>query len=246
MTLLELTVVLLVLVALAGLAVPYVSGTGRTAACQATDATMQGVKEAIMGGAAGNGYYADLLGKYPSDKYVGNDYGLKYLFSRDDGIDNDGDTHATAVDNTFDSDDEWQAFNPNTGVGWHGPYLMEGAQLDAATAANLHNSFSKFDPDTNPTGNAHVDHRVTALTQVFDAWHRPIILQVPETCSISSNVTDCARLVSAGPGSGIEPGDARIDTQINDEDAGARDDDRVLFLKIPDPKAGGNTPCDQT
>ena len=46
-TLIELTVVLVILLALAGLAVPYVMGTGSTAMCQTTDATMQTVKEAI-------------------------------------------------------------------------------------------------------------------------------------------------------------------------------------------------------
>ncbi|PKM09905.1 MAG: hypothetical protein CVV06_18465 [Gammaproteobacteria bacterium HGW-Gammaproteobacteria-10] len=56
-TLLELAVVLLVLVVLAGLAMPYIGGTGRMAMCRATDATLQTVKQAIMGGAVGSGSY---------------------------------------------------------------------------------------------------------------------------------------------------------------------------------------------
>ena len=56
-TLLELTVVLLVLVALAGVAIPYLGGTSSTALCNATDVTMQNVKKAIM-----ERYYLDTLG----------------------------------------------------------------------------------------------------------------------------------------------------------------------------------------
>jgi prepilin-type N-terminal cleavage/methylation domain-containing protein len=251
MTLLELSVVLLILIALAGLAVPYVGGTGRTAMCQATDATMQTVKEAIMSGAAGNGYYADLLGQLPRDRFYATGYTLHYLFSRDDGLDNDGDTLLPSSDgiNNVDPDDEWRAYNATTGVGWRGPYLMTGGQLDAATAGGLHTSFSNlFDAGTNPAGNVHVDHRITTMTQVFDAWHRPIVLQVPyyDDGSGDSYHPEYARLVSAGPGSGLEPGEANIDTTIQYGDAQDRDDDRVLFLSNPDPFAGGNTPCDQS
>ncbi|MDI1231380.1 MAG: prepilin-type N-terminal cleavage/methylation domain-containing protein [Methylobacter sp.] len=213
-TLIELSVVLLILVALAGLAVPYVGGIGSTASCQTTDATMHAVKEAIMGGAAGAGFYGDTLGRYPSPKSTPTKYSLAYLFEPGD----------------------WPAYNTKTGVGWRGPYLQNGGVLSTESALN--DSFTAYST-TTPNGKAHIDHNVTTLTQVFDAWHRPIILQVPTTCSISSNPLDCARLVSAG-------GDAIINTPINDEDADLRNDDRVLFLKIPDPKPGGNIPCDQS
>ncbi|MCX7103568.1 MAG: prepilin-type N-terminal cleavage/methylation domain-containing protein [Methylobacter sp.] len=218
MTLIELSVVLLILVALAGLAVPYVGGIGSTASCQTTDATMHAVKEAIMGGAAGNGYYADMLGRYPSpDNNVPTYYALTYLFERGNR----------------------QPYTPKTGVGWRGPYLQTGGMLSSESIVNLDNSFDSYNATTNPNGKAHINHRSTTVTQVFDAWHRPIILQVPATCSISTNPSDCVRLVSAGS-------DAAIDSPINEERASSRNDDRVLFLKIPDPKAGGNTPCDQS
>ncbi|MBL6986592.1 MAG: prepilin-type N-terminal cleavage/methylation domain-containing protein [Methylobacter sp.] len=216
-TLLELSVVLLILVALAGLAVPYVGSIGGTASCQTTDATMHAVKEAIMGGAAGAGFYGDTLGRYPSLQSTPTNYSLTYLFEQGG----------------------WRAYNPKTAVGWRGPYLQNGGILSSESAANLDTSFTAYDAINNPNGKAHINHRVIAITQVFDAWHRPIILQVPETCSISLNSLDCARLVSAG-------NDAVIDTGINDESADPRNDDRVLFLKIPDPKSGGNTPCDQS
>lgn len=240
MTLLELSVVLLILVALAGLAAPYVGGTGRTAMCQATDATLQAVKEAIMGGAAGNGFYADTLGKYPADQ--GNtDYNLRYLFSQG----------------------SWQTYNPGTGVGWRGPYLMSGGHIDSgyvdgdANNGELDDSFARvaadvFDPITNPGGKVHAIIKNVADTQVFDAWQRPIVLQVPyyDDDDGGPNVADYhpeyARLVSAGPGNGIEPGAAAIDTPITEQDSTNRGDDRVLYLGNPDPKAGGNSPCDRT
>jgi len=59
-TLIELSVVLLILVALAGLVSPYVGGTGQKAMCEATDVSMQNIKKVIM-----ENYYVDTLGKYP-------------------------------------------------------------------------------------------------------------------------------------------------------------------------------------
>lgn len=248
MTLLELSVVLLVLTALAGLAVPYVGGIGSTAMCQTTDATMQAVKEAIMGGKGGAGFYGDMLGQLPHDRYFATGYGLNYLFTRDDGLDNDGDSNPPSSDGktNVDPDDEWRAYNAKTGVGWRGPYLQSGGVLSSESIVSLDNSFDSYNATTNPNGKAHINHRSATVTQVFDAWRRPIILQVPATCSMSTDPSDCARLVSAGSGSGLAPGDAIIDTSITDEAASSRNDDRVLFLKIPDPRAGANIPCDES
>lgn len=221
MTLLEITVVLLILIALAGMVVPYVGGTGGAAMCKATDATLQAVKQAIMGGKAGPGYYADTLGNYPADR--GDiDYNLKYLFIAGDKDEDD-------------SIPDWPAYNPQTGVGWRGPYLMTGISLADKTklAANFSNG-------------TYVHALADGDSIVMDGWGRPIVLQVPPTCSISTNPTDCARLVSAGPGTGIGLSDADIDTKIeNNEDASDRGDDRVLFLKIPDPYDKGNTSCQE-
>jgi len=282
LTLIELTVVLLIMIALAGTVLPYVGGVGHSAMCQTTDATLHTVKDAIMGGATGSGYYADLLGQFPRDRYIAtqgdsdpsNDvysYSLHYLFVRDDGKDNDGDTHMPSSDGMtgVDPDDEWRAYTPQTAVGWRGPYLTTGASLDAATVAALDPSFSAVfdsanaatdafvyidmrsydgaDADTTPTG-AEAAH----LIHVLDAWHRPIVLQVPyyDDDGAGPHAADYhpeyARLVSAGPGGGIEPQAAAIDTRIQDQDAGNRGDDRVLFLSLPDPRPGGNVSCDQS
>lgn len=207
MTLLEITVVLLILIALAGMVAPYVSITSGTAACQATDATLQAVRQAIMGGKAGPGYYADTLGYYPKASQASTDtaYNLKYLFEQG----------------------SWPDYNPKTSVGWRGPYLMTGVSLADKTKLASH-----FNNATYVHALADGDSIVT------DGWGRPIILQVPATCQ------DCARLVSAGPGSGPGLSDADIDTAIEgNEGAEVRGDDRVLFLKIADP--GNNKRCDE-
>ena len=225
MTLIELTVVLLVLIALAGVMIPYVSDTGRMAMCQATDATMLAVKEAIMGGGAGVGFYGDTLGSYPKYTKGGADYNLHYLFEIPTG-------------------GGFSSYNPKTAVGWRGPYLMTGmtnqypfdADDDSILTDELHKSFG----DTT-----NYVHSAIAINDqvILDGWGRPLILQVPATCSISSSPEKCARIVSAGPIPGRNIQSNGFTVTKNDDDADPRGDDRVVFLSIPDPKAGGNEPC---
>jgi type II secretory pathway pseudopilin PulG len=220
MTLLEITVVLLILIALAGLVVPYVGGTGGAAMCKATDATLQAVRQAIMGGAAGPGYYADTLGYYPKASQASTDtaYNLKYLFEQG----------------------SWDEYNPKTGVGWRGPYLLTGSVINSPLNASFGTVFNPDTPAT--TAYVHVDITTDTGEHVFDGWHRPIILQIPYFDNAPQ--PDYARLVSAGPGSGLKSDEAAIDTTIQSSDASNRDDDRVLFLKIPDP--GNNSSCDES
>jgi len=223
MTLIELTVVLLILVALAGLAIPYVGGTNRMAYCEATDASMQAIKTAIMGGGVNSGFYTDLLGKYPRNKFNVDEYNLRLLYEIGG----------------------WRAYNPKTAVGWRGPYLMSGSKIPSG----LNDSFKDvYNHSTASDKVVHVDMTADNGSHPIDAWGRPIIIQVPYDSSGVANL-DYARLVSAGAGSGISPSDASIDTKIEYSttfpDAADRGDDRVLYLKMPDPLVGGNQPCNQ-
>lgn len=238
MTLIELSVVLMILVALAGLAAPYVGGIGSTASCQTTDATMHAVKEAIMGGTAGAGFYGDTLGEYPkaTKGQTTADYTLNYLFTKPA---------------------PWDEYNAKTGVGWRGPYLQSGGVLSLEDIVNLDSSFDAYNATTNPNGKAHINHRVNTVTQVFDAWHRPIILQIPYDTSTTPPTAhpEYARLISAGPtfsGSAIDTKIQYDSTFVDGNgvhhplpDALDRNDDRVIYLKMPDPLPGGNTPCDE-
>jgi len=150
MTLLELSVVLLILIALAGLAIPYIGGTSRNALCDATDITMANVKRAIM-----DRYYLDTLGKFPQDLdgLTANSppsYNLHYLFSNSN----------LAASRTH------KLFDPGTATGWRsGGYLQSGFVLES----NLSGTFA----NTIYTDKFLANHIVT-----LDGWGRPIVLQV--------------------------------------------------------------------
>jgi len=219
MTLIELTVVLLILVALAGLALPYVSGTSRKALCDATDVSMMNIKQVIM-----QRYYLDTLGAFPVDK--GNtDYSLHYLFSKGDGTGTD-----------------WSNFDLDSQVGWNGPYLQNGMILDAINLGQLDSSFTN-------AGDGHVNRAFAENDNiVLDAWGRPFVLQVDSVTSGActnwgGNTTDvhCARLVSAGFGSGVGMGNGSIETLLTGTQA---NDDRILYLNVPRPVGDSNRICD--
>ena len=230
MTLIELTVVLLILVALAGLVVPYVGGTSRKALCDATDVSMQNIKSVIM-----NRYYLDTLGYFPKDTKAGSDYSLHYLFTQPA-------TQPTG----------WNNFDIDSQVGWRGPYLQNGMTLDAA--ASLHSSFTSTTTYTNKVF-ANGDSIVLDawgrpfVLQVIES-------DTDNKCwGVITSENFCARLVSAGKGhngpglfanSGGEV--AFIETtesmlgQNSDQGDGIGDD-RLLYLNIPTPPGDENTPC---
>ncbi|WP_341327418.1 hypothetical protein [Methylotuvimicrobium sp. KM2] len=213
LTLLELSVVLLVLIALAGLMVPYVVGTGQMAMCQATDATMHAVKEAIMGGSAGPGFYADTLGYYPKNSRNSDltDINLTYLFKPG----------------------EFESYNPKTAVGWRGPYLQTGGVAPASLDASF-----------TDTSEGKVHQVLTGgQEQVLDAWGKPIVLQIPIDTNDSNKPNfDYARLVSAGRNGSLDTAIAYNGSSVYHPDASDRNDDRVLYLRMPDPDH--NEPCD--
>jgi len=223
MTLIELTVVLLILIALAGVTVPYAVGTGRKSMCDATDLSMMNIKKVIM-----EKYYLDTLGYFPKntkDNTVLTDYSLNFLFKKPSG---------------------WGNFAPDSQVGWRGPYLQNGMILDPANLGKLDASF------TNAT--IAVDGNVNqAFAQgdniVLDAWGRPFVLQVPTVANcktilglaINPSKGQCARLVSAGFGSGVGMGKGSIDTLLT---GGRVNDDRILYLSTSTLAGDINPPCD--
>jgi len=223
MTLIELTVVLLILIALAGLALPYMGGTSSKALCNATDVSMANIKKVIM-----NGYYLDTLGKFPQNLDglsvatggVSVEYNLHYLFSQKNLV----------------GDRVHKAFDPDSAIGWRdGGYLQNGLVLKSdKTTGN-------FD-DSDYTDPLKEDHIV-----VIDSWGRPIVIQVEiqagGTCpnwGISTTESHCTRLVSAGQGSGLSSDEASIDTKIAEHRGG---DDRVLYLNVPTPADDINPSC---
>jgi type II secretory pathway pseudopilin PulG len=244
MTLIEMGVVLLIVVTMAGLALPRLSGSTRAAACQTTDASLAAVRDAIMGSGAAAGYYGD-MGTLPAnpDPAKNTQYDLHYLFSRFDK------TNAKCSD-PLKMDDPAQCrqhskFNPTTQRGWRGPYLRGGLTVQTGRASDTNTPPGDLSA-RNFTNASYVNAAVAdGDSIVADAYSNfqnpvfiapsPIILQVPTTCPDYIDNRYCARLVSAGP-------DGVLNATLDNAGALNRNDDRVLFLQIPDP--WHNAACD--
>ncbi len=238
-TLLELTLVLLLLIVLAGLILPYTATTVAQSACQATDATLAAVREAIAGGSPGPGYYSDLDRRLPYYRAAGGNEDC-----HDDDNASGGTPryhlHFLFAVSTFGSPakslcpKELQSFRSKLALGWRGPYLQGGAKLPQALDASFNNvTYVHTKPQDHADDFYVLDHY---------RYRNPIVLQVPpesEDCPTHPGTLDgqrCARLVSAGP-------NGQLDTRIDDPDASSRGDDRVLFVFVPDPHQ--NAPCAQ-
>jgi type II secretory pathway pseudopilin PulG len=149
LTLLELLVVLMVLIAVAGIIVPNVidlrlgfAGDRKTAQQIATEQTLLQVRAAILGVNGQKGLWPDLAQR-------------------------DADLPQTMAE-LFVPRAGWPDFDPNTRIGWRGPYLLSsGAHYGANDA---------YGSATDPA--------------VLDAWGSPIVIQAPDAQHI--------RIVSGG------------------------------------------------
>lgn len=231
-TLIELTVVLLVLVAIASLVVPYVSDTGRSAACQTTDATLATVRDAIMGGAATPGYLSD-MGHIPDNlnDLLTQGANLKFNPVTQRGWRGPYLLNAASINNKIIEGTEfaenWQK-NPDDGKS-NFTDLTKGF-VTASSRIIDNGMFAILD---------HFIHSYSGGVVPNFVWRNPIIVQIPTANALNcKNVTNdypsYTRLVSAGP-NGI------LETKLDDAGACGRGDDRVLFLKTADP--GNNQLC---
>ena len=222
----ELAVVLLILVALAGLTLTMLQSTPRYTECVATDTTLANIREAIMGGAGQAGYLSDMGGVPPFDNAVTtpNASSLNVLF-------NNPTTNTTTP-----------SFNPVTQRGWRGPYVSGGM-----TCATL---FSKVNGYGLPVDNKNVCNLsgspVALHTVALDSFPvsatdssgsvttvlpgSPIVLMKDITSNGAANGKYF--LVSGGPTLGI---------QVDPSNTALRYDDRVLYLDTYD--SVGNQPC---
>jgi prepilin-type N-terminal cleavage/methylation domain-containing protein len=246
MTLLELTVVLLILLALAGLAIPYVGGTSGEAMCKTNDVSMVNIKKAIM-----NGYYIDTLGKFPQDldgltpnpTFADRDYNLHYLFS-------DTNFYAASGDKRVH-----KSFNPNTQTGWRaGGYLQNGSHVDKSLADEWKNLvmnghtviYKDLDSD-----NLIDDNEI--YISILDAWGRPFVLQVIQRDSsyecwgVNTTEKVCARILSAGKEDGLgmfaSASEDGVWFETTTGNKPANSDDRILYLNIPTPAGDVNEDC---
>jgi type II secretory pathway pseudopilin PulG len=133
-TLIELAVVLLVLIALAGLLMPSVQNASGSAQCVATDASLVAIRDAIMGTGGQPGFLSD-MGSFPkhpdATSTSTNPFNLHYLFS--DWNANADPAPNSCLKNGPDAVDcvHLPHFNPVTQRGWHGPYLSNGLTCDS-------------------------------------------------------------------------------------------------------------------
>ena len=125
MTLIEISVVLLILIALAGLTVPYLAGLTSESACKTTDISLSNIRDIITGKGQSNGYLQDNF-KYPDQ-----------------------------MNDLFSMCGTCSSYSPERNRGWRGPYIMNGysisTDLDTTNAPNaLSGNTSTIDGWGNP------------------------------------------------------------------------------------------------
>ena len=216
--------VIVIIAALAGLVVGNVGRTTDDAEAVAARATMQTVREALTGSAAGPGYLADM-------KYVP---GFRSVNVR---------PHDLLFQDTQPT------FEPTTQRGWRGPYLRNatgvrntnaarngafpasGERRTAGDATFLERGFFT-DASTSPYG-------LTGDLAAADPWGNPILVQVPPASAFSGSTGDAkrfryARLVSAGSDGALTTPLDRLAGLLPDGTSAVRGDDLVFFFNRSD------------
>jgi prepilin-type N-terminal cleavage/methylation domain-containing protein len=203
LTLIELTVVLVILAVLAGLVVPIVTSASDHARYAATHATMARLRDVIMGQ-----YRHDMSGLLPragdAVSLPGDPSGtnrsvpqLVFLFVNpgptSTGAVNLSATTINPVINTTIAPasvpgSATVTYNPIASLGWRGPYLETGVAAKYPGTDPIH--AATFDP-TNIYG-------VNGDLTVLDGWNMPIVIQQTQT-TVGTLTTTTTSLVSAGP-----------------------------------------------
>ncbi len=252
LTLIELAVVMLILVALAGMLMPLIQNTGPTAQCVATDASLVAIRDVLLGV---GGYRSD-LGKLPSMDNPTNS--LYRASSLTDLYINNTDANNPSV---------IQTFNATTQRGWRGPY-MTGGMTCTIFAKALSGHLSANLPVFDKYNVCNLSESAGAYTS---AWTNPdqhfvALDSFPIKDAESGNVglpgapivllRDASNgpnngkyfLVSGGPDGQIGITPANVNTRIKDTTDSRADeatafDDRVLYLDANN--ASANRPCSQ-
>jgi type II secretory pathway pseudopilin PulG len=247
LTLVELIVVMLILIALAGILVPLLSTTSINAQDTATRATMKALRDAVIA------YYQDMKGIpawTPNGSAVPPGATGIPLTLRDLQIPPQDPTDPKGIRTV-------PAFDPVTGRGWRGPYVLQstgsflpeappgtpaspGTSLDVSfyPQATGYPSFPNASPPYtlsylfgNPPPNPN-PLKFPGDLAFLDGWGNPIVLQWPQT-----NDPLWVRLVSAGAPSNVNGYMvSTIDTlNVPQPLPSQRGNDYVLFILSQDP-----------
>lgn len=224
-TLMEMLVVVVILAAVAALVVSNVDRTRDDAELTVARATMQTMREALVGSPAGPGYLSDM-------KHVP---GFQILAVR---------THDLLSPTSYPLH---ARFDPVANRGWRGPYLQNaqgvpnanvarGGRFPAPGEARVEGEATFAERGFFPA--ASIYGQVDDLTAA-DPWGSPIVLQVPPLAAFTypSNAAKqfrYARLVSAGPDGVLTVPADRLASRLMDGTAALRGDDVVLFLDRAD------------
>ena len=249
-TLIELTVVLLVLIALAGVVVPYVGGTAQSSMCSTTDVTLANIRDAILGTGATSGFKNE-LGMMPS--YDGMPTPPPYK----DGILSELYHNPAYIDvvTPANNSTSYAAYNPTTRHGWNGPYLTGG--FNCTTLPSGLNLSVCCQTQSAPVGNFALDSFVTTnainRTPNYSLCSDGVTPASDPIELRQDSVTSIYFLVSGGPNGQIDTVRTGTCTSTststctpslatrNSCNQFCEDDDRVLVLNAPDP--GKNQPC---
>lgn len=219
LTLLELVVVLVVLVALAGLMVPLFGGLSEDAQNQATRATLAQVAESIIG----PGGYAEVmtLARDAADsQYVGFGTGLPWPSP---GEVTGGRADHPQLHYLFRRPTDMRDYDTSAGERYYDPVLRIGWR-DAWLSATTTTPYEIVGSFTDSYGEG------SDLAPI-DGWGNPVVIQLPEvSAGITELEVDNVRLVSAGPDGVIDtPAGALTPTAVQ------KNDDLVLYLYREDP-----------
>ncbi|MES2571600.1 MAG: type II secretion system protein [Verrucomicrobiota bacterium] len=226
-TLIELLTVIVIIAALAGLIVSNVGQTTGDAEAVAARATMQTVREALTGSAAGPGYFSDM-------KYTPGFRGVNLRM------------HDLLSSSSYPA---FSVFDPAAQRGWRGPYLRNAQGVrNTNTARNgtfpASNERRTADDQTFLergffTGANTSPYGLTGDLAVADPWGNPIVVQTPPEPVFNGLKGEAkrfryTRLVSAGADGVLTTPPDRLAGLLADGTSSARGDDLVLFLNRGD------------
>jgi prepilin-type N-terminal cleavage/methylation domain-containing protein len=206
-SLVELVLVIAILAIVASIVIVSFNDIGDRARYTAAKASMRALREAWVGNGMSAGYIADM--KYTLG-FTFTNLRMHYLFEPPIN-------HPAVM------------FNPETGLGWRGPYLNVGELTSIGSNETMITIGS-------------ISYKVSDYSDSFtvaDPWGGPFILQIPEAGEFTKSVSDAkcfryARLVSAGPNREFETPNDRLAGMEANGVIEARGDDLVLFLNRAD------------